>query len=164
MTGAKSLALIKKLSFVIIDDRYFVRVAVHPAECHSPLIVDTNRVQRFGVTFELLEPIRRRHTKVIESGRRIDRLQFPLGTAGNPAVSRHDSVTKEGRCALVAKRSDHAIYTVYRYTVKRVTVYLARQGHRPVCIQIRSRIVRALAFLIDLQRYWCHRASSVPFE
>jgi hypothetical protein len=52
--------------------------SVIPTEHHPPLIVDANRVPPPERTLKHLKPVPGRHTQVIQPGRRIEILQFPL--------------------------------------------------------------------------------------
>ena len=51
---------------MVIDDLDVVSIGILPTETDTPLIVDTDTVLPRAITFEFLEPVPRRHPKVVE--------------------------------------------------------------------------------------------------
>jgi len=62
---------------VIVDDLNVVRVAVRPPKADAPLIVDPDAVLSGTIAAELLEPIARGHSQILELDRGVDEAKLP---------------------------------------------------------------------------------------
>ena len=66
---------------MIVRYFYFVGVAIPPAKTHSPLVVDTNAVLAFAISFEFLQSVPWRDSKVVDRFRSVYHHQFPVSDA-----------------------------------------------------------------------------------
>lgn len=95
---------------MVVGDFNFVRGFGFPAEADPPLVVDTDRVLVFAVSFEDFEPVAGRDGEVIEFGDGVELGEFSQGhtldiwrkTAGFPLV-------EEGSRVFTGEGSDHNV-------------------------------------------------------
>lgn len=100
-----------------------MRVIVDPLENNPPLLIHPDRVKLLQVAAQLLQTIRGWHPEIVQSCRRMERLELPFRPARHPMKFPYDRVVEEPFGALVSKGFDHAgNYTGYRDTVKVVRV------------------------------------------
>lgn len=58
-------------SLMIINDFYFVCIALFPHETDAPLVIDTNTVLACSITCKFLQAICRRHFQILQTDRAI---------------------------------------------------------------------------------------------
>jgi hypothetical protein len=91
------------------NDLDLVRIAVLPAKADPPLIVETNTVLPDPIALELLEPVARRDTKVLEGLGGVHGSQFPQHDASEIGwISADRLPVEEARSIPVAEALDHA--------------------------------------------------------
>src|SRR5574337_740966 len=118
VTGANS-ARPMFCSSVIVADRDVVRVVVNPLEDDPPLVVDPHRIVFLQIPAQLLQPVRRRAPKILQTRRGVQRLELPFRPSRDPLELPHDSILEEPLGSFVAEGLDHCPqYTESRYTVK----------------------------------------------
>jgi hypothetical protein len=94
---------------VVVTNFNVIRIAIDEAKADSPLIVDRNRVLTFSVIFERVQPVPRRHLKIVDRRRKVYVLQLARGAGrnvGRKAFGR--SGEKEIARTPVRERLDHA--------------------------------------------------------
>jgi hypothetical protein len=102
--GAPSLGML-----VIIDNLDLERIAVPPPEADSPLVVDANTVLACSAPAQFLQPIARRHTKIVKrlSGIECDELSehHALKLRGEPS---HACPREQSLGIAVGEGRDHS--------------------------------------------------------
>ena len=61
---------------MVVNDLDVMRITVVPAETHTPLLVDANAVLPGSLAFQLLQPIARGNSDIVELLRRVDGNEF----------------------------------------------------------------------------------------
>ena len=93
---------------MVVNDLDLVRIAVLPAKADPPLIVDTDTVLSDPIALELLEPVARRDTQVIEGLGGVHRNQFPQHDASEVGwISANRLPVEEAGSIPVAEALDH---------------------------------------------------------
>src|SRR5215831_20499015 len=64
---------------MVVDDLDVPRAVVSPTEADSPLVVDPDAVLPASIAAELLEPVSRRHTQIVQVLGTVQHLQLSLG-------------------------------------------------------------------------------------
>jgi hypothetical protein len=92
---------------MVVDDFNVFRPFGRPPETKPKLIVNSNAVLPFAVTFQRFQPVTWRYTKVIERARIVQHEQLPLGLLPKRPES-WDVLSAEKSSGLAAsKRSNH---------------------------------------------------------
>ena len=95
---------------VIVNDLDIVRIGTCPSEADPPLVVDADAVLPGTRSLELLKPVRRRHSEVVQVSRPVDHVQFPQRDSLNvPRQLARDSALPDQLGLAVAKGLDHQV-------------------------------------------------------
>ncbi len=84
-----------------------MRVIVKPPEYEPPLVIDPDRVEALQVATQLFQPIRGWHPEVLQSRRRMERLELPFCPARHSLKFPHSSVAEQPLSGLVTNGFDH---------------------------------------------------------
>ncbi len=88
-----------------------IGVIIAPFKTNAPLIVDADAVLANSIAFELLEPVARRHPKVLKGVGRIKDQKLPQCQAQHLRRQPPSSFTlKEGLSVSIGERFDHRCY------------------------------------------------------
>jgi hypothetical protein len=101
---------------VIIDHSDLIGITIDPFKNDAPLIVDPNREKPIQASLQLLQPVRRRHQKVIEAMGGINGFEAALGRPGETLKATYKLIAKQCLRPRISERSDHDI-TIYRIPV-----------------------------------------------
>lgn len=85
---------------MIVDDLYFVNVALFPYKTNPPPIINPNARLPRAISFESLEPIPRRHAQILQ---RLSAVEHPELSESRPQEIRRkrtDSLSLEKRLSL----------------------------------------------------------------
>ncbi len=112
---------------MIIDDLNIERVATHPAETQSPLVIDPNAVLTHSVANEFFKLVSGRHGQVFDPDRGIQLSQLSESHALDICTKPPDWESIEEPFSLfVCKAPDHRwIITRYVIIVKQSTTFSA---------------------------------------
>src|SRR5262245_2405237 len=93
---------------VVVDDLDFVGIALSPDEADPPLVVDADRMLTAPIALQGLQPVARRHAKIIETDRVVEKTQFAQSNGLNVAreAAAAEACPDRGRF-LVAVARDH---------------------------------------------------------
>jgi hypothetical protein len=69
---------------VVVNDLNLLWASVGPPETDPPLVVDSDAVLTGPIALQLLEPVARRQTKLVERNGRADLTQLPQRRSLNP--------------------------------------------------------------------------------
>ena len=93
---------------MVINDLNLMGVTLDPLEDHTPLIVDSNRVEPFQISVQLLEPVRWRRQQIIETGCSINHGKFSLGWPRYSLELPNEKVIEQVLSTPITERFDHA--------------------------------------------------------
>jgi hypothetical protein len=79
---------------MIINHSNVIGITIDPFKNYAPLIVDPNWEKSLQVSLQLLQPIWRRHQKVIEPMGSVNCFEPALGRPGNTLKASHKLISK----------------------------------------------------------------------
>ena len=103
---------------MIVHNFHVMRFALPPDEADSPLMIYPNTMLSNPVSFESLEPVARRNSKILKTGGRIEIDQLAASYAFDRVESGHHFIEKQGPS--VPARND-------RINMQRITPQVLRQ-------------------------------------
>ena len=93
---------------MVVNDLDVMRVAILPAKADPPLIVDPDTVLSSAIALELLEPVARRNTKVVQGFSCVHNHQLPQHDPAEVAgISADRLPVEEAGSVAVAEALDH---------------------------------------------------------
>jgi len=102
---------------MITRDLDVISVPVFPAKTDAAPIVDANAILPRPISFQRLQPIRRRRRNVSKLFRAVDLHQSSKGDRANPLKRLDSPLVKDRLCILVRnERIKRTSYYVFRYT------------------------------------------------
>lgn len=105
---------------MIVDDFDRMSAVVMPDESDAPLAVDPNRMLAPAIASQSLQPVARRHAKVLQALGRVERAKLAPGGGGEVLGHAARQIASEDhRSSFVAEAPDHNCTYAVRFVASR---------------------------------------------